>query len=159
MAFSGLFFFFLCCGSVLPCYYFIYIFIFSNIFFIFLILFYFLFFVIVLSFSFFFFFVVPHTLQDLSSQAELQWWEGQVQTAGLTENLRAQGIFISVRSPRSPYLNTKTSLYPTACKLQCWTPQAKQPAIQEHSPTHQKKWDDNKICYRWRCNVKNSKTK
>ena len=28
---------------------------------------------------------------------------------------------------------------PTACKLQCWTPQAKPPARQEHSPTHQKK--------------------
>ena len=37
-----------------------------------------------------------------------------------------------------PHLSTMTWLHPTACKLQCWMPQAKQPARQEHSPTHQK---------------------
>ena len=35
------------------------------------------------------------------------------------------------------HINTKTQLHPTACRLQCWTPYAKQPARQEHSLTHQ----------------------
>ena len=67
------------------------------------------------------------------------WWELQVQTTGLTENLRPQGILIRVRSPGRPHLSTRTRLYPTAYKLQCWKPQAKQPLRQEHSPMHQKK--------------------
>ena len=70
---------------------------------------------------------------------ELLWWQLQVQTTGLTESLRPQGIFIGVRPPGGPHLSTKTRLYPTACKLQCWTPQAKQPVRQEYSPTPQKK--------------------
>ena len=70
---------------------------------------------------------------------KLLWWELRVQTAGLTENLRRQGISIGVRSPRVPHLSTKTQLYPTACKLQGWTSQAKQPVRQEYSTTHQKK--------------------
>ena len=57
-------------------------------------------------------------------------------TTGLTENLRPQGIFIRVRSPGGPHLSTKTQLYPTAYKLQCWKPQAKQPVRQEHNPIH-----------------------
>ena len=134
-----------------------YIYIFPNIFFIFLILFCFLFFVIVLLlfFFFFFFFATPHGLQDrgfqAGGQAELLWWEPQVQTAGLTEKLRPQGILIGVRHPKGPYLSTKTWLYLTACKLQCWTTQAKQPVRQEYSPTHQKKkkkGNDKKICYK-----------
>ena len=69
---------------------------------------------------------------------KLLWWGLQVQTAGLTENLGPQGILIGVRPPRGPHLGTKTRLYPTACKLQCWTTQAKQPVRQEYSTTHQK---------------------
>ena len=69
---------------------------------------------------------------------KLLWWELQVQTTGLTENLRPQGIFIGVRSHRVPQLSTKTQLYLTAYKLQCWKPQAKKPVSQEHNPTHKK---------------------
>ena len=65
------------------------------------------------------------------------WWEPQIQATGLPENFRPNGILIAVSSPRGPHLGTKTQLHPTACKLQCWTPQAKQPARKEHSPTHQ----------------------
>ena len=72
-------------------------------------------------------------------RTELLWWELRVQTAGLTENLRLQGTSVGVRPPRGPHLSTKTQLYPTACKLQCWTAQAKQPVKQEYSTTHQKK--------------------
>ena len=75
----------------------------------------------------------------LEVRPELLWWELRVQTAGLIENVRPQRISIGVRPPRGPHLSTKTRLYPTACKLQCWTPQAKQPVRQEYSPTHQKK--------------------
>ena len=69
---------------------------------------------------------------------KLLWWELRVQIAGLIENLRHQGIPIGVRPPGGPHLSTKTQLYPTACKLQCWTSQAKQPVRQEYSTTHQK---------------------
>ena len=44
-----------------------------------------------------------------------------------------------MRSHRGPHLSTKTQLYPTAYKLQCWKPQAKQPVRKEQNPTHQKK--------------------
>ena len=142
-----------------------YIFIFPNIFFIFLILFCFLFFDIALLLFFFFPFLPHHTACSIlvprpEVGPELLWWELQVQTAGLTENLRPQGVLIGVRPPRGPNLSTKTWLYPTACRLQCWTPQAKQPVRQEYSPTHQKKkWNDKKICYRQRSKVKTYKTK
>ena len=69
---------------------------------------------------------------------KLLQWELQVQTTGLTENLRPQGIFIGVRSPGGPHLDTKTQVYPTASKLHCWNPQAKQSVGQEHNPTHPK---------------------
>ena len=62
-------------------------------------------------------------------QPKLLWWELQLRTTGLTENLRPQGIFISVRSPGGPHLGTKTQLYLAAYKLQCWKPKAKQPEI------------------------------
>ena len=64
-------------------------------------------------------------------------WERQIQDAGLPENSWAQEILIGVYSPRGIHLDTKTWLHPTACRLQCWTPHAEQPARQEHSPTHQ----------------------
>ena len=70
---------------------------------------------------------------------KLLWWELRVQTTGLTENLRPQGIFIGVRSHGGPHLSTKTQLDPTAYKLQCRKPQAKQQVRQEHNPTHKKK--------------------
>ena len=96
----------------------------------------------------------------LEVRPELLWWELRVQTAGLTENLRPQGISIRVRPPRGPHLSTETQLYPTACKLQCWMSQAKQPVRQEYSTTHQKKkWNDKKISYRRRSKVKTYKTK
>lgn len=73
---------------------------------------------------------------------ELPRREHQAQNHGLTENSDAQATLI-----RSEFTQKLSSQYqdpaqPTACKLQCWTPQAKQPARQEHSPTHQKKRDD-----------------
>ena len=94
-------------------------------------------------FSFFlpFFFLLCHKawgilVPRLEVRPELQWWELRVQTAGLTDNLRAQGISIGVRPPRSPHLSTKTQLYPSTCKLQCWTTQDKQPVRHEYKTTH-----------------------
>ena len=55
-----------------------------------------------------------------------------------TDNLRPQGIAIRVRPPGGPHLSTKTQLYPTARKLQCWKSQAKQRVRQEYSTTRQK---------------------
>ena len=63
-------------------------------------------------------------------------WECRVQDAGLPENSQDKGILISVHSPRSIHLDTKTQLHPTGCWIQSWTPHTKQPARQEHSPTH-----------------------
>ena len=98
-------------------------------------------FVIVL---FLFLFLPPHVacgilICEPGVGRKLLLWEFQVQTTGLTENLRAQAIFIGVRSHRVPHLSTKTQLYPIAYKLQCWKPQAKQPVKQEHNPTHKNK--------------------
>ena len=111
------------------------IFLFSNIFFILLILFYFLFLVIVLLlFVCCLFFFLPHhvarevLVPRLGVGPELLWWECRVQTTGLTENVRPQGMLIGVSTPRGPHLGTKTWLHPTTCKLQCWMTQAKQPA-------------------------------
>ena len=162
---------FFCWGFVLRCCNcFNYIFIFPNIFFIFLILFRFLFFVIVLPLFFFFLFLfflwhcaacrilVPR----MEVGPELLWLELQVQTTGLIKNPRPQGIAIRVRPPGCPHLGTNTRLYPTACKLKCWTPQTKQPVRQEYSPTHQKKKKQRnykRICYRRGSNVKTYKTK
>ena len=93
----------------------------------------FLFFVILLlSFLFFFFGSVLWVLGP--------WFRGQ--RAGLTGNIRPQGILIRVQYPRSPYLKTKTQLYPTACKLHCWKLQAEQLVKEEHSSSHQKNLQD-----------------
>ena len=96
-----------------------------------------------LSFFLSFFFLLCHKacgflVPRLEVGPELLWWELQVQIAGLTENLRPQGISIRVRPPEGPHLSTKSQLYPTACKLQCWMSQAKQLVRQEYSTTHQK---------------------
>ena len=61
-------------------------------------------------------------------------WESQVQDTGPPEDSQPHGILISESSPRGLHLNTNTQLHPTASKLQCWTPQAKQLARQEHNP-------------------------
>ena len=109
---------------------------------------------------------LPHACGILVPRPEVRpeilWWELWVQTAGLTENLRPQGISVAVRLPRGPHLSTKTPLYPTDCKLQCWMSQAKQLVRQEYSATQQKKnqklkWQN--ICYRKRSKVKTYKTK
>ena len=114
-------------------------------------------------FSVCFLLAMPHDFRVLvprpGVRSEPLWWERQVQATRLTENFRPQGILIGVSSPRGPHLSTKTWLHPTACKLQCRKPQAKLPAKQEHSSTHQQKWDNRKICYRWRSRVKIHKTK
>ena len=163
------FFSFFCCGFIVACCScFNYIFIFPNIFFIFLyflylsnfILFFILcyctalFFLFLFSFLFFLPHHVPCRIFVPRPQVET---ELQVQTTGRTENLRPQGILIRVRSPRGPHLSTKTRIYPTACKLQCWTPQAKQPVRQEYSPTHKR--NNKKKCYKQRIKVKTYKTK
>ena len=108
---------------------------FLNLFLFFVILlFYFLSFLsFFLSFLFFFFFGA--ILWVLGP-----WFRGQ--RAGLTENIRPQGILIRVQYPRSPYVKTKTQLYPTACKLHCWKLQAEQLVKEEHSSTHHKNLQD-----------------
>ena len=78
-------------------------------------------------------------VHELGVGLKLLQWELQVQTTGLTENLRPQGIFIRVRSLRGPHFITKTQPYTTAYKLQCWKPQAKQPVRQVHNTTHKKR--------------------
>ena len=133
------------CGFILHrCSWFNYSFIFPNIFFIFLILFSLILYCTFFSFFLFFFSYCTTKLAESwfpgrRSGNELLWWELRVQTAGLTENLRPQGISFRVRPPRGPHLSTKTQLYPTACKHQCWTSQAKQPVRHKYSTTHQKK--------------------
>ena len=115
--------------------------------------------------SFFFPFLSPHVacgilVHEPGVGLKLLWWELWIRTTGLTENLRPQGIFIEMRSHGGPHLSTKTQLYPTANKLKCWKSLAKQPVRQEHNPTlKKKKWDDKKICHRWRSKVKTYKTK
>jgi len=95
----------------------------------------FLFFVILLLSFLFFFFFFGGVLWVLGP-----WFRGQ--RAGLTGNIRPQGILIRVQYPRSPYLKTKTQLYPTACKLNCWKLQAEQLVKEEHSSSHQKNFQD-----------------
>ena len=80
--------------------------------------------------SFFLFFLLCHEACGVSVprpevRPKLLCWELWVQTTGLTENLRCQRISIRVRPPRGPHLSTKTQLYLTYCKLQCWMSQAK----------------------------------
>ena len=61
-------------------------------------------------------------------------WESQVQDIGPTEISRPHVISIGKSSPTDLCLNVKTQLHPTASKLKCWTPHAKQLARQEHKP-------------------------
>ena len=123
LLFCFFFFLFFCCGFVLPsCSCFNYIIIFPNVFFISPVLF--LFYSLLLYCSFFSFLLLHHAACRIlvprpGVGPELLWWKCGVQTAGLTENLRPQGILIRMRLPGGPHPRTKTCLYPTACKLQC----------------------------------------
>ena len=63
-------------------------------------------------------------------------WESWVQNTGPPETSWPHVISIGESSPRDPHLNAKTQLHPTASKLQCWMPHAKQLARQEHNPIH-----------------------
>ena len=85
-----------------------------------------------------FVFATLGSLQSLGSQASgLAWAGGGSAKSKTPENVRPQGISISVSSAWGSHLSTKTQLHSTACKLQCWTSLAKQPVSQE-----QQKWDD-----------------
>ena len=61
-------------------------------------------------------------------------WEGQVQDMGPPETSWTHVISVGESSPRDLHLNTKTQLHPTASKLQCWEPHAKQLARQDTTP-------------------------
>ena len=68
----------------------------------------------------------------------LHLWCGRAEFRTL-DHQRTPGphvISISDSSPRDIRLNVKTQLHPTASKLQCWMPHAKQLARQEHNPTN-----------------------
>jgi len=90
-----------------------------------------------LSFPFFFF--LFHAAQLVGFLIPWPWvkpgWVHQVQDVGPPENSWAQGIVIGMCSPRGSHVDTKTWLSTTACRLQCWTPHAKQPARWDHRPT------------------------
>ena len=62
--------------------------------------------------------------------------ESRVQDTGPPETSWPHVISIGEKSRRDLRLNAKTQLHPTASKLQCWKPHAKQLARQEHNPTH-----------------------
>ena len=53
-------------------------------------------------------------------------WESRVQDIGRQETSQPHIIPICESSPRYLHLSAKTQLHPTASKLQCWTPHAKQ---------------------------------
>ena len=63
-------------------------------------------------------------------------WESWVQDTGPPETSRPHVISIGESSPRDLCLNAKTQLHAMTSKLQCWTPDAKQLARQEHKLTH-----------------------
>ena len=63
-------------------------------------------------------------------------WESRVHDTGPKETAWPHITSIGESSPRDLRLNAKTQLHPTASKLQCWTPNAKQLGRQEHKATH-----------------------
>ena len=63
-------------------------------------------------------------------------WERRVQDTGPPETSQPHIISVGKSSPRHLHLNAKTQLHPTARKLQCWKPHAKQLARQKHNHTH-----------------------
>ena len=147
-----LFFIFCCCGSVFFVVVVSFLFIFSNVFFIFLILFYFLFFVIDLLFFVcclsVYFLPCCCSLLGLGSQARGQAWAPVVEVLSpshwTNREPQTPGNINQCELSQGSQFGTKTQLHPTACKLQCWRPQAKQPGRQEHNLSHFKKWDDKK---------------
>ena len=66
-------------------------------------------------------------------------WENQVQDTGPPETSWPHIISIGESSPRDLHLNAQTQHHPTATKLQCWTPHAKQLVTQENNPSHQQR--------------------
>ena len=102
----------------------------------------FIFLFITIIFSIFF---LPFLLSHLADTAfmlrsgvrpELLRRESQVQDTGSPKTSWPHVISIGKSSPRNLHLNAKAQLHPTASKLQCWTPHAKQLEKQEHNPTH-----------------------
>ena len=63
-------------------------------------------------------------------------WERQIQDIVPPETSQRHVISNSKSSLGELHLNAKTQLHSTTCKLQCWTPFAKQLATQEHNHTH-----------------------
>ena len=103
-----------------------------------------LFYFILFYFSFFLFFFLPFLLSrvadrvlvlQLAVRPETLRWESRVQDTGPPETSWPHVISIGKSCPRDLCLNAKTQLHSTTSKLQCWTPQAKQLARQEHNPT------------------------
>ena len=67
---------------------------------------------------------------------ELLRKKSRAQDIGSPETSKPHVMLIGESSPRDLCFNTKTQLHPTASKLQCWRPHAKQLARQEHNATH-----------------------
>ena len=114
-----------------------FIFTFNNLFFILITLFYFIYLLIYFCLPFLLSCVADSVLMlQPGVRPELLRWESQVQDIGPPETSRLHVISNCESSPRDLHLNAKTQLHSTTSKLQCWTPYAKQPARQEHNPTH-----------------------
>ena len=99
-------------------------------------------FILFYFFSFFFspFFSEPCGWQGLGAPAWCQAWASEMGELSsghwTTRDLQTPVMSISESCPRDLHLNAKTQLHPTASNIQCWMPQAKQIARQEHNPTH-----------------------
>lgn len=61
------------------------------------------------------------------------WFSNQKLPLG---NPQLHGILIGETSPKGLDLSTKTWLHSKASKPQCWRPQNKNQAKQDHNPTH-----------------------
>ena len=95
--------------------------------------------------SFFLSFFSPFLLSREADRVLVLWpgvksvslrWESQIQDTGPPETSQLHVISNGESSPRDLHLNTKTQLWSTTNKLQCWTPHAKQVVRQEHNPIH-----------------------
>ena len=63
-------------------------------------------------------------------------WESRVKDTGPPETSQPHVVSIGESSPRDLHLNVKTQIHSTTSKLQCWMPNAKQLATQEHLLPH-----------------------
>ena len=63
-------------------------------------------------------------------------WESQVQDTGPQETSKLHVISNGENLPETTILNAKAQLHSMTSKRQCWTPNAKQLARQEHNPIH-----------------------